>query len=440
MTNKITVVGMGFVGLTTAAIFASKGKIVYGVDTDAKKIQLISKFRMPFYEPGLESLVSKMLKAKRLIPLGDLERAVDKSNMIFICVGTPMREDGSVNLDYIESASLAIGQYLRKDYQYPVVCVKSTVPPQTTEKVVIPNLQKRGLECGKDFGVAMTPEFLREGSAVDDARRPHLVVVGANEGKTTIKVKRFLQCIYGRSIDILDTNIVSAELIKYANNSFLATKISFINTIANICDRIPGADVDIIARAIGADPRIGSQFLIAGPGYGGSCFPKDVSGFINFCKNIGYEPVLLEATDSVNKRQVDSIMRFLQSRYPSIKYKRITILGTSFKKNTDDIRESVSIKLIERLLDAGAKVRVHDPMALENTKKLLGSRVEYSDRIEDALKDPEVVILMTDWDEYRRINLENLKDTTSRLVIDTRRIMKIREASKIEYIALGRSK
>lgn len=441
MTDKITVVGMGFVGLTTAAVFAEKGCTVHGVDTNAEKIEMISKSRVPFFEPGLETLVKKAVKSRRLIPTASLRNAVLASNIVFICVGTPMRSDGSVNLEYIHQISSSIGAILKDSKNTPIICIKSTVPPGTTQNVVQENIEKSSTrKAGRDFGIAMTPEFLREGTAVTDSLNPHLIVIGANDDRTRHIVGKFFRRAYSAKARILNTNMVTAELIKYANNSFLATKISFINTIANICNHIPGADVDTIAKAIGTDPRIGSQFLNAGPGYGGSCFPKDVAGFIHYAQSLGYDPLLLKATDTVNKKQIDLILDILQSHLSGLTRKRIAILGTAFKKNTDDIRESVSIRLIERLVDLGADVRAHDPMALSNTKEKFRNKITYSSSAPEAAKNAEVIILMTDWDDYKTLNRKQLAGLTKKcLIIDTRRVLQLRTDKSIEYIALGRS-
>jgi UDPglucose 6-dehydrogenase len=433
------ITGMGFVGLTTATVFTEKGVMVYGIDNDADKIKQIAKAKTPFYEPGLEKLLKRSISSGRFRPTTDLAAAINASDIIFICVGTPMRQDGSVNLDYIEKVSREVGKALARIRRYVVVCVKSTVPPGTTENIVKKNLEEvSGRIAGEDFGLAMTPEFLREGSAVADSQNPHLIVVGSGDKKSGTTVRKFFSDLYGKKTNILETNIVTAEMIKYANNSFLATKISFINTIANICNRIPGADVDVIASAIGADPRIGRLFLAAGPGYGGSCFPKDVAGFIDFCSNIGYDPVLLKATDVVNKQQVFSVLKLLEENLGHLEDKTIAVLGTAFKKNTDDIRESVSIKLIQELLKRGAKVRTHDPMALDNTRRLLKDAVEYSLSLVHAIKNVDCIVLMTDWDDYRILDRALPKHTRT-LVIDTRRALKSKGAKNIKYVALGRS-
>jgi UDPglucose 6-dehydrogenase len=441
MLKTVSIIGMGFVGLTTSAVFAQKNLTVYGIDNDDKKIRQLKAGKTPFFEPSLDVLVEKSVSSGNFIPTTDLKRSVNDSELVFICVGTPMKSDGSVNLEYIKAVSRQIGGAIGESPNYHVISVKSTVPPGTTENIVIRTIEKTsGKVCGKDFDITVTPEFLREGSAVVDTQNPHLVVIGSNSSKAAKIVRDFFIHVYGKRIKILETNIVSAELIKYANNSFLATKISFINTIANICNRIPGADIDVIAKAIGSDPRIGSQFLVAGPGYGGSCFPKDVSGFIQYCNDLGYDPVLLKATDTVNKKQVHVIMDLLKQNLGKVDGKAITILGTAFKKDTDDIRESVSIKLIYELEKHKARICVHDPMALGNTKMLLGNKVRYSSSLREAVRGADCIILMTDWDEYRSID-ENMVSALAKccLIIDSRRILNIKRPEKIRYIALGKT-
>ena len=320
---------------------------------------------------------------------------------------------------------------------------KSTVPPKTTENFILTKIEEASNKiCYKDFGITFIPEFLSEGTAIEDITKPHKNVFGTNDAKSFLAIDNLMSKIYGTEIDTIKTNIVSAELIKYANNAFLATKISFINTVANVCNLLPGADVDVVAKALGLDPRIGDQFLVAGPGYGGSCLPKDLSGFILSCKETGYEPILLKAVDNVNKDQLVIILNILKKCLGTLKGKSISILGTAFKKNTDDIRESVSINLIRELKKNLANVNVHDPKALGNTKKIFGHSLKYSYSIEDAVANCDCLIIMTDWDEYKRITeTQILKNNKNRpvLVVDTRRLLKIKKTHRINYVALGKN-
>ena len=442
MPDNVTIIGLGFVGLTTAAFFANRGTKVYGVESDGERINAIRRSRIPFFEPKLKELVMNALLSKTLIVNSDLYDSAKKSKYIFICVGTPMDQEGKADLTSITKVSKEIGTAIRNVSKYHVICVKSTVPPGTTENIIAAQIIKTSEKTPYDeFGIAFTPEFLSEGSAVQDMTEPHKIVIGTNDPKSGSSIDNFFTKIYGTGIYIIRTNIISAELIKYANNAFLATKISFINSIANICNHLPGTDVDVVAKAIGTDPRIGSQFLVAGPGYGGSCLPKDLSAFIECCKKTGYEPILLKAIEAVNKDQITIIMNVLKNKLGTLKGKYISILGTAFKKDTDDIRQSVAINLIRELKNL-AKVNVHDPKALENTKRIFGHSIKYSHSIKDVLTHCDCIILMTEWDEYREITQKQIADNNKNrnvLVLDTRRFLKIKNTNKIDYVALGKN-
>jgi UDPglucose 6-dehydrogenase len=444
LADSVTVIGLGFVGLTTAAFFANKGVKVYGIDNDTERTAALKKMKIPFFEPKLDWYVKKAITLQKLTVNSDLQYAVKNSKFIFICVGTPLNQHGEVDLGSIDEVSKDIGRAIRAVNDYKIICVKSSVPPQTTENIILTKIEETsGKECYKDFGIIAMPESLSEGSAISDMINPDKIVIGTNDAKSSLSIDDFLIKIYGTKMNKMKikTNIISAELIKYANNAFLATKISFINTIANICNLLPGADVDIIAKALGLDPRIGKQFLVAGPGYGGSCLPKDLSGFIKSSEATGYQPILLKAIDRVNKNQLTIVMEILKKRLGTFNGKSISILGTAFKKNTDDTRESVSIKLIRELKNR-ANVKVHDPKALENTKKIFGDSIRYSYSVNDAITDCDCLIIMTDWDEYKGITEEEiLKRNKKRsvLVVDTRRLLKINKTDKIDYIALGKN-
>ena len=350
MTYSVTVIGLGFVGLTTAAFFADRRIKTFGIDSNFKRIKSIKENKIPFFEPKLDQFVKKGFTSQRLDLDNELSDAIKNSKYIFITVGTPMGKGGKADLTAISTVSKNVGNIIKELKEYRMICVKSTIPPQTTEKIIIPLIEKTsGKFLYRDFGIAFVPEFLREGSAIEDTKNPHKIVIGTNDAKSLHHIHSLILRVYGTRSNLLKTNIISAELIKYANNAFLATKISFINTIANICNHLPGADVDIVAKAIGSDPRIGNQFLVAGPGYGGSCLPKDLSALIMCCENTGYEPILLKATESVNKDQIKIILDILSKKIGTIKGKAISVLGIAFKKDTDDIRESVSVRLIREL-------------------------------------------------------------------------------------------
>ena len=441
MVYGVTVIGLGFVGLTTAAFFADRGVKTFGIDSNEERIKLIKNKNIPFFEPKLGQFVKKALSSQMLNVDNELSEGIKNSKYIFITVGTPMGKGGKADLTAISTVTKNVGNIIKELKEYRMICVKSTIPPKTTEKIIIPLIEKTsGKSLYRDFGIAFVPEFLREGSAIEDTKNPHKIVIGTNDAKSLHLMHSLILRVYGTRSNVLKTNIISAELIKYANNAFLATKISFINTIANICNHLPGADVDIVAKAIGSDPRIGNQFLVAGPGYGGSCLPKDLSALIMCCENTGYEPILLKATESVNKDQIKIILDILIKKIGTIKGKTISVLGIAFKKDTDDVRESVSVRLI-RELKKFANVTVHDPKAIDNTKKIFGRSIRYAKSIRDALIDTDCVIIMTDWDEYKTITHRNLDTKGNRrvLVLDTRRILNPKKMGSNDYLALGRS-
>jgi len=329
-----------------------------------------------------------------------------------------------------------IGQILVNSKNKPIIAIKSTVVPGTnkTIKQIIEKKSKK--KAGTGFGLISNPEFLREGRAIQDTFSPHIVVIGGEDSKTINKVKKFYEGFYRSAVPYITTNPQTAEMIKYANNSFLATKISFINQIANICQTIPGTNVDDVAKAIGIDPRIGSQFLKAGPGYGGSCLPKDLKALISFSENIGQNPTLLKAVQKTNSEQVENLISLMKKTLVSLKGKRISILGLSFKEDSDDIRESVSVNLIKQLLKYKTKIVAHDPMAIENTRKIIGDKISYTKSMSDALKGSECAIIMTPWKQYARLNNKDLQLMKNKIIIDTRRLL-TKKKLDAKYYATG---
>ncbi len=432
---KIGIIGIGFVGLSFAAALGSKGYEVLAIDSDQDKVKKIKKGNTPFYEPSLSPLLQKALK-RSLEVSSDTEKAVDECDLIFITVGTPATSKGGINLNSLRAVAKTIGQTLAKSKNKPIIAIKSTVTPGTNQaiKQIIEKESKK--KSGKDFGIISNPEFLREGRAVDDTFNPHIVVIGGEDSKTINKVKKFYEGFYNFTIPYITTNTQTAEMIKYANNSFLATKISFINQIANICQSIPGTNVDDIAKAIGIDPRIGEQFLKAGPGYGGSCLPKDIKALISFSENCGQSPTLLKAVQTTNSQQVENLVSLMNKVLTSLRGKRISILGLSFKEDSDDIRESVSINLIKRLLKHKAKIVAHDPMAIENTRKLIGDKISYTKSVSEALKDSECVVIMTPWRQYTKLNNKDLQLMKNKMIVDTRRLL-TKKKLDAKYYATG---
>ena len=433
---KIGIVGLGFVGLTFASILANKGYHVIGVDTDKVKIKSIESGKSPFYEPELDNILKKAL-TKKLFLSENIEKIVKECDFIFLTLGTPMDKNGNINLKIISNVSKKIGELLLKMKKRPIIVIKSTVVPGTTSNKIKNILEKKSnKKAGKEFGLITNPEFLREGKAVHDTLNPHLIVIGSNEKKDSKKLENFYKKFHKEKISIILTNNTTAEIIKYANNSFLATKISFINNISNLCQTLPGTNIDEVAKAIGIDPRIGNQFLNAGPGYGGSCLPKDVQALIACQKDLGVESTLLNAVHQTNVLQIKKIIELIKKTLVNVKNKRITILGLSFKEESDDIRESRSIKLIEMLLEEQSTIIVHDPKAIKNTKLIFGDKIIYNEEIKDAMNNSDCVVLMTPWEQYSKLQKEDFKKMRKKNIIDTRRILNIHETD-INYIGLG---
>ena len=431
---RIGIIGLGFVGLSLASVLASKNYNVIGIDTDKKKCLEIENGITPIFEPDLEKTLRIGLK-KSLIISNEFSFLKD-CDIIFVTVGTPQKNNGKIELSMIKKATSAIGQTIRKSKKNPIIFIKSTVIPGTVENIVLPILEKQSRKkANKDFGVISNPEFLQESNAIHDTKYPHAIILGGPETKYMKKAKAIFLKIHPNA-KIIITKYQTAEIIKYANNSFLATKISFINQLSNICQNIPNANIDDVAKAIGLDPRIGKLFLNAGPGYGGSCLPKDMSALINFADSIGVNPTFLKAVEKTNHEQIDNIISLMKKELGKIKCKKITILGTAFKPNTNDIRASKSIELIKKLLKNNAKITVHDPKALENTKKIFGSKINYVTSLQDALDKSHCVVIMTHWKQYNQLNKNSLRIMKSKIVIDTRRILIGKELGG-RYFAVG---
>jgi UDPglucose 6-dehydrogenase len=424
---KISVIGSGYVGSVTAACFAEVGHEVVCVDIDKKKMDQINAGIPPIYEEGLGELLQKHA-GKSLTATTDYESAIRNTDISFICVGTPSAEDGGIDLSIVRAATASIGAVLAKKERYHVVVVKSTVVPETTEKFVLPILEETsGKVAGKEFGVAMNPEFLREGKAVYDFMHPDKIVVGAIDQKSgdfVSELYRTFKC------EVTRTNLSTAEMIKYANNSLLATKISFANEIGNICKKLK-IDTYEVMEAVGKDSRISPKFLNSGAGFGGSCFPKDVKALIGKAKEIGYSPVLLESVIGVNEKQPILMTEMLRRKIGNLAGKKVAILGLAFKNETDDIRESRAIPVIAELLRLGVEVSAYDPMATENMKRIFPT-IEYSGKAKDALEGADACLVMTEWDEFKQLDSE-FKVMKEKIVIDGRRVIK---AKNIDYEGL----
>ena len=434
---KIGVVGLGFVGLSLTSVLSSKGYDTVGIDINKDKCKKISKGISPFFEPELEKILKNGLK-KKLIISNDFS-LINNCDFLFVTVGTPQNTNGSIDLSIIKKAISTIGESLKKNKKKPIIFVKSTVTPGTMKKIILPILEKKSnKKAGKDFGLISNPEFLQESSAIKDTKFPHVVVLGGYQTKFMKKAKIFFIKLHP-NVPIIITNHETAEMIKYANNSFLATKISFINQLSNICQKIPGANIDDIAKTIGLDPRIGKLFLNAGPGYGGSCLPKDMKALINFANISGINPILLNAVEEVNTKQLKQIIALTKQKLGNLSSKKITILGTAFKPDTDDIRDSIAIELIKKLLKMKPKIIIHDPKAMKNTKRIFEDKISYAKTIEDALSKSHCIIIMTQWKQYEKLNNNEFKYMTRKFVIDCRRML-VGKQLDIDYYAIGLGK
>jgi UDPglucose 6-dehydrogenase len=431
---KITIAGTGYVGLVTGVCLAEIGNDVTCFDIDEQKVQKMSLGISPIYEPGLEDLMRKNIQEGRLHFTTDPQKAYGDADVIYIAVGTPENEDGSANLTYVEEAALTISRLVNKDV---IVVIKSTVPVGTND--YIQSLINEHKSPDIKVTVVSNPEFLREGSAVYDTFHGDRIVIGANDEHAASVIEEINKPF---GIPIFKTDIRSAEMIKYAANAFLATKISFINEIANICEKV-GANIDDVAYGIGQDKRIGPHFLRAGIGYGGSCFPKDTKALVQLAGYVQHKFDLLESVINVNNKQQLLLYTKAKELFGSLKGKKAAVLGLSFKPNTDDIREAASIVIIRKLLEEQADITVYDPIAMENAKKVLHDTVQYADSAVDAITGKDLVFIVTEWEEIKNIPLsiyvENMVDP---VILDGRNCYDVKEAEKypITYISIGRQK
>ncbi len=441
-TNSVTVIGLGYVGIVTAACLSSRGVITYCHDIDKEKLSKIRNGETPIYEPGLEELLRSAVSNKTLRIIEDPSEGIANSNYTFITVGTPSLSDGSVDLSQVFEAADTVGECLRKLDRRHLVVLRSTVPPGTTVGPFLRRLESTsGKRCGSDFGLCFNPEFLREGNAVEDTLNPDRIVIGCVDQVSGEELLSLYKALHiERLPPVIMTTPTNAELIKYANNAFLAMKISFINMISRLCEKLPGGDVDEIAAGIGADKRIGPYFLKAGLGWGGSCFPKDLKALRKVFLDLGLAPHLIDATIEINNGQVEWVCRLLERELSSLSGKRIAILGAAFKELTDDVRESQAIKLADMLLSGGATVSIFDPAANLNASKVLGGRATIADTIDECVKDADAVIIATPWPVFRTLTPEKLRGKMrGKIIIDARRILdpSIFESSEFRLLVLG---
>ena len=429
---NICVVGTGYVGLVTGAVFADLGNEVVCVDNAVEKIDALCRGRMPIYEPGLEEVVARNVADGRLSFTTDLDAAVRHSVIVFITVGTPPKEGGQTDLSAVEAVARQIGRAMER---YTVVVNKSTVPVGTGE--FVREVIERNQKTRVPFDVVSNPEFLREGSAIEDTLRPDRIVIGAPTQQVAMTL---LELYAPLERPMIITDVPSAEMIKYASNAFLAAKISFMNSIANICE-LAGADVTQVMKGMGLDPRIGGAFLQAGLGYGGSCFPKDTESLVHTAGALGYDFALLRAVVETNAERAPHFVRAIEKALAPLDDKRIAVLGLAFKPNTDDMREAKSIEVIRRLLELGATVRAYDPVATENARTVLPAAVVYCESPYDAAAEADAVALVTEWNEFKFLNLERLRAVMRRpIVFDGRNLWEPERMRRLgfEYHSIGR--
>jgi len=427
---NICVIGTGYVGIVTTVVFADFGNTVWGLDVDSTKIERIKKGIPPIHEPQLEDFLKKGLNSGRLQFTSDYKEALKDAEAVFICVGTPQSETGDVDTRYVESAIESVAKHMTKPL---TIVLKSTVPPGIHKQLT----KILDQHTKVDYEFASCPEFLREGSAINDTLHPARVVIGADTQKAKEKLLELHKPLPGERVL---TDIISAQMIKYTANSLLATKISFANAISRVCDLV-GADVTAVMKGIGLDPRIGLQFLNAGLGYGGSCFPKDVKGLYHLSENAGYKFKLLEEVDQINNTQVDYVLDKARKKIGSFSGKKVGLLGLAFKPDTDDMRDARAIILIDQLLKEGAEISAYDPVAVSTTKAVIDDKISYAHDPYEAVAKADAVFLVTEWNEFKELDMEKIKKLMhGNLFVDGRNMYDpdtVRKAG-LDYVGVGR--
>lgn len=436
---NITVIGTGYVGLVSGTCFAEMGNNVICVDNDETKLRKLQAGVVTIYEPGLEILFERNIKKNRLVFTNDLEMAVNKSEVIFFCLPTPQGEDGAADLKYVLGVASEVGKVLVDNTvaSYKIIVNKSTVPVGTG-KLVEQEIKKYGFE---NFDVVSNPEFLREGFAVEDFMKPDRIVIGSSSSRALEIMKQLYEPFVRQGNPILEMDIASAEVTKYASNSYLAMRITFMNELANFCEKV-GADIDLVRKGMGTDTRIGKRFLFAGIGYGGSCFPKDVKALIKTSKEKDSEIKLLTLVDQINSRQKLILIDKIRSHFgKNLQGLHFAVWGLSFKPNTDDMREAPSLVIIKELLEAGCSVTAYDPAAMETARLYLGDKIEYAENEYEALRNADALVIVTEWNEFRNPDFERLKELLkSPVVFDGRNIFSLDEMEKsgFNYYSIGR--
>jgi len=426
--KNIAVVGTGYVGLVTGAGISDFGSKVCCLDIDKEKIKLLNKGEIPIYEPGLKALVNRNVKSKRLTFSNDIEESIRCAEVVFIAVGTPEEKSGKVDISAVLQVAELIGKNLNN---YKVICTKSTVPVGTGKQII--DVINKHNQNNIEFDYCSNPEFLREGKAVSDFLHPDRVVLGISSKKAYDYMKDIYRPLYINKTPLINTTIETAEMIKYAANAFLALKISYINEVANLCDEI-GADINVVSEALGSDGRISPKFLHPGPGFGGSCFPKDTKALVQIAKKYELNMYTIDAAIKTNNyqriRMFNKIEDLLEG---NLKNKKIAVLGLSFKQETDDVRESAAIDIILELINREVSIKAYDPVANDSMKKLIPD-IEYKLSWQSAVKECDAVVIMTEWNEFRGMNLEELKELMfTPIILDTRNILNISELKRLEF-------
>ncbi|MFA4911046.1 MAG: UDP-glucose/GDP-mannose dehydrogenase family protein [Desulfobacteria bacterium] len=431
---KICIIGTGYVGLVAGACFAENGNDVTCVDKDSKKIEGLKRGKVPIYEPGLEEFLKRNTKKERLQFTTNLKKAVRESFIIFIAVGTPQGDDGSADLKHVLEVAALIGKAMNG---YKIIATKSTVPVGTTNRV----RETIAKETEHPFSVASNPEFLKEGAAINDFMKPDRIIIGTDNQEVADIMKELYSPFVRTGNPMLIMDIESAEMTKYAANAMLATRVSFMNELANLCEKV-GADISDVRKGMGTDPRIGYSFLFPGVGYGGSCFPKDVRAIIRTAKENDYDLNILKAVDLANTNQREILVQKILKHFGgNLKGRVIGIWGLSFKPNTDDIRDAPSLVIINRLLEVGARIKVYDPAAMDEVKKVFDNRIEYSKKSYDALEGADALVLITEWNEFREPDFKRiLKLMNTAVVFDGRNIFNPRKLQGMgfSYYGIGR--
>jgi len=437
--QRISIIGTGYVGLSTAVCFASRGYHVIAATRNEENARAINAQQPPFYEPGLDAALTHGIRSKCLRAETSRAKAVSETDVSFITVATPEQPDGGIDLRYIISASEDLGRALQKKDTYHLVVVKSTVIPGTTREVVKLTIERTSQRAaGRDFGLCMNPEFLRQGSAIEDTLHPDRVIVGEYDARSGTLLEALLNEFYEGAVPVLKMGLESAEMVKYASNAFLATKISYANEMATVCETVPGVDVTHVMAAVGLDPRVNPQFLNAGAGFGGSCFPKDVKALRTFAEKHGTQAPLLRAVLTVNEAQARHVAQLVLSCLGEPEGKKVALLGLAFKPNTDDLREAPSLKIAAQLLEAGARVSAYDPVV----KKVAFSEfeaLEHADSVQACLAGAHCCVVVTEWDEFKALTPDDfITHMAKPIVVDARRIYDPQEfRQRLRYKAVG---